>query len=194
MAIFAELLPLDAVANNAALLYIQNAGDEPAQLAETEKVLKSAIEKNPAQAQQLRFLLAKEVYQTRMKDLDKARAVFKEIVAEPTLTDGSLQNPLSFLLGTPASEEEFKATVASYLKIRKKHYHSKEFRNFLKQWIATASAKKETEAHAEYAKAQLEAADSKDAVLQDWLASESTNPQEASPRGPNCSRRNHLAG
>ena len=75
LAAYKALLPLDPAALEAARRVVQLNGDEPAKVAETERLLLDAIQKCPRRADYVTYVLATEVYDPRMKDRAKARQV-----------------------------------------------------------------------------------------------------------------------
>lgn len=177
-AILAELLPVDAVTGSSASLYVQNIGTEPAQLAECERVLKDAITKNAAQSQNLRYVLATELYRDRIKDTAKFHGTYREILANAPTTEGLYQTALNHLLNSAASDDEFKDAVTTYLATRKQNFHRPNVRNFLKAWITANEAKKDLQPRLAFATTELAKAD-KDPELALWLATENTNPKDA---------------
>jgi TolA-binding protein len=178
LAIMAEVMPFDASTNSSAVHYVQQNGTEPAQLAQSEQVLRDALGKNAKDAALLRWILGSELYRDRIKDLAKARQMFSEVLSQSPTNDGNTQQPLYWLLYNPSSEDDFHSVVAQYLKQRATLYEWSAFRNFLAGWINEASQNKDHQAHAAWAKTQLGAAD-QDPALKDWLAVDSADPAQA---------------
>lgn len=185
LALFAELLPLDAVSNNLASKYVQQNGPEPEKFAQSEQVLRDAIATNPKQAAYLRYVLALEVYRDRIKDLNKARQTIRELAFESPSNDGYSVGSFQWLLYNEASEAEFQADVNRLLQVRKDFIPWAQYRNILLGWHQEAARNKdnkELKARAAWVKAQLEQAD-KDPLVQAWLPTESGNAnQQAAAR------------
>ncbi len=82
LAAYKALLPLDPAALEAARRVVALNGDEPAKVAETERLLLDAIQKCPRRADYVTYVLATEVYDPRMKDRAKARQADPRPAAE----------------------------------------------------------------------------------------------------------------
>ncbi|HUY34416.1 MAG TPA: tetratricopeptide repeat protein [Pirellulales bacterium] len=174
LAIIAELLPVEAVANDMTGVFIRSNGNEPAKLAETERVLLAALAKNPAQATYLRYHLALTLYRDLMKDVNKARQVARELVTLSPSPDGYTAGPMSWLLYNEPNEREFQADARRLLKVRADNVQWTAHRAFLPGWCKEASANPEHKARAAWAQAQVDAQD-QDPLFKDWLAGESSD-------------------
>ena len=174
LAILKELLPFDAVSNASASVFVRENGVEPAQLAETERVLLDALNKNTAHAVNLRWSLGFELYRDRVKDLAKTRPVIRDLISKSPTNDSLTQQSIHWLLYNPASDAEFQADVAMILKVRKEKVQWPAHRGYLAEWIRAVKGNKELKERAAFAQAKLQEADN-DPFIKDWLATETDN-------------------
>ena len=174
--IYVQLLPLSARSHSAASAYLRTRGNEPADHVASEKVLVDAIGRNPNLGDKayLRSVLAFEVYRDRMKQVDKTRAVLRQLVSSSPSNDSYTTNAVSWLLANATSDVEFNAEVARYLTARKRVPHMSSVRGVLAGWIESARRNKDTKNRAASAKALLKTADT-DPLLVAWKAGESNN-------------------
>jgi TolA-binding protein len=170
--ILTEVLPFDARSHNAVGFYTQLIPVEPNRAGQAEKVLLDAISKSkPYNAIPLRYHLALDIYRDRLKDMAKAKALAREIIAKFPSNEGYSSNLLTWLLDSAAGDDEFRQDVTSYLASRKDHPYWESYRNMLPAWIQANAAKKEVGKRLDIARTALAAAD-KDPVFADWLALE----------------------
>jgi len=173
-----ELLTEDAATNNTAVSFVQTFAVDPAKYAETEKLLRDAIEKNPAQAGVLRYALAFTLYRDRMKDVEKARQTIRELLAKSPFNASPQNDAISWLLYNPESDAAFENDVKTILKIREQNPHWSSFRNYLGTWAAQARNNKDLKARAQSVRDRIDQAD-KSPELQLWVDSESGTAREA---------------
>jgi hypothetical protein len=138
-ALIRTLLAFDAVSHGQAGLFVSLNGVEPAQLADTEKVLIDAIAKNTAQAAILRYTLAFSVYRDQMKDEAKARAVLRDLISKSPEDGTYSQQALSYLLSGAPNDAEFNADVALFIKSANDNLALGAFRTRLNEWAAAAA-------------------------------------------------------
>jgi len=143
--LIAALLPHDATHHNQASTFVAQNGAEPAQLAESEKVLKNAVAKNSRDAEYLRYVLAFDLYRDRMKDTGKMRATLRNLLRENASNSRYSQNAVHWLLNTAPSDAEFNSDVDLLLKLRVENLHLTSFAGRLAEWVNSAKerAKKE---------------------------------------------------
>ncbi|MBL8826337.1 MAG: tetratricopeptide repeat protein [Planctomycetaceae bacterium] len=171
LALMRELLVEDAVSNGIGSAFVRENGTEPANLADTEKTLLDAIGKNRAQAGYLRYTLALEVYRDRLKNLDRARAVGRELLAQSPTNDGYTSQVISWLLFNPEDENAFKADVARVIAAREANGNFATVRNSLTEWLKQAKGNKELKDRVTYARAELDKAE-QSPLVQTWIATE----------------------
>lgn len=153
--IFAEVLPFDATA---ATLYLQQFPAEPAAgVAQAEQVLLAANAKTPApmSAWYLKWVLGFELYRDRLKDLPKAKAMIRQLLATMPPNDGNSQQAQYWLLYNATSDAEFNSDLDLVLKSRLDFHPLTNHRSYLQGWITEALNNKDHKAHAEVAKAKL---------------------------------------
>lgn len=167
-----ELLLESGPAGSVAVTYITENASDPAKYAETEQVLKQAIEKNPKQAGGLRGALALYLYRDRIKDLDKARAMVRELLANSATIDASSTDPIFWLLYNPESEAAFQKDVQAYLKAREQRAESNSFRSLLSGWINQARNNKALKDRIVVAREALTKAD-ESPIIQAFAATDS---------------------
>jgi TolA-binding protein/SOS-response transcriptional repressor LexA len=165
------LLESGPVYSVATTFVVENAAD-PAKHAETEQVLKQAIEKNPKQAGALRAALALHLYRDRMKDLDKARATVRELIAQSPTNDGASNDPVYWLLYNPEDDAAFKKDVQAYLKSREQHAELGTYRGLLTSWINQARNNKTLKERIQLVRDALDKAD-ESPIVQAFAAAES---------------------
>jgi len=174
--LLAELLPYEAVSN--ASYFVSQNGNEPEKVAESERVLREAIAKNPAHAYYLRFVLAFEVYRDRMKDEAKTRQTLRELVSESPSNDGHTSQAIYWLLYNAPSDAEFQADLNRVLKARRQWAHWTGHRNYLHNWIQEARRNKDHRERADIARKALDA-QNEDPWIRAWIASEDNNRGDA---------------
>lgn len=158
-AMFRTLLPAAPLAQSVASYFVQLNGNEPEQLADTEKALREAIAKNPKDVWFLRYQLGFSLYRDRMKDNAKAKQVLREMLEQSPTNDGNIWNVISWLLSNAESEDEFRADVARTIKVRREYIHWTNLRQYLGNWAKNAKRDKDLGDRAGYVEAELENAD-----------------------------------
>lgn len=169
-----ELLPFDAVNHSVASAFVREFATEPAKYAECEQILRDAISRNPRDAYYLRYVLAFDLLQSRVKDEAKSRQVLRELVTQSPSNDGHFHGAMNQLLYTATSDEEFQADFAAILKTRRSWAHWANLRAYPGQWVNEARQNAMHKARAAIAKKMLEAADA-DPYLKDWIVVEQGN-------------------
>jgi TolA-binding protein len=168
LAIIREQLPFDAASNSLASLLISNTPNEPPQNAQLEQVLLDAVNRNPADGSYLRYLLTFDLYRDRMKDLNKAKAMARDLLAKSPSDSSYMTGAMSFLLYNAANDAEFTADLDRVLLARRQYFHWANPRNYLAAWINEAKNVKEHAQRAALAATKLKAAD--DQFILDWVA------------------------
>lgn len=176
-AILAELMPFDA--GNAAL-YVQQIGVEPPQFAAAEQTLLAALPKHTAQAWYLRWVLGFELYRDRVKDLNKARQMIRDLISLSPTNDGNTQQAINWLLYNEPNDGEFQADVQRILKARNDFIQWPAHRDFLANWIKEARPNKDHKDHAAWVKTKFDESTAQ-SFFQDWLAAENGNLKVAQP-------------
>ncbi len=173
-ALLAELLPEDAATNSNAQVYLNNAGSEPAQLAQAEQVLLAALERNPRHAAYLRYVLAFSLYRDRLKDAARCRQVLRELVSRSPSNDGLTYEATSWLLYNAADDGEFQAELARAVQARGERPHWAYHRNILPNWAKEAAGNPMFQARAAAVQAAL-ANDPQAEAYATWQAAESSD-------------------
>ncbi len=119
LAAYKALLPLDPAALEAARRVVRLNGDEPPQLAETERLLLDAIQQCPRRADYVTYVLATEVYDQRMKDRPKARQLVRQRLLSAKSDDPYAALSAHWLLQTATDEAEFRADVDRLAELRR---------------------------------------------------------------------------
>lgn len=177
-ALLKELLVEDAVSNNAALNYVQTAAVDPAKYAEVEKELRAAVAKNPAQAGALRYALAFGLYRDRVKDLDKARATVRELLAESPFNGNQQSDAIYWLLNNPEDEQAFQNDVKLVLRVRGQRPELSSLRSAPANWLQQIRTNKQLKERMQWTKEQLAAADDSP-TLRLWTAADDPNNKKA---------------
>jgi len=141
-ALFASLLPLDAISNANAQHYVQNSGKEPAQLTATENIMLDAIRKNPKDGAYLRYCLAHYLYNTAMKNPEKTRQMYRELVTKSPSDNGYSSGAINWLLSNAVDDAQFKAEAVRIVQARRQFIHMSAFRTYVKTWQQSASKAK----------------------------------------------------
>ena len=156
---FRTLLPAAPQAQSVASYFVQLNGNEPPQLADTDKALREAIAKNPKNVWYLRYQLGFSVYRDRMKDNAKAKQVLRELLEKSPTNDGNIWNVISWLLSNAENEAEFRADVARIIKVRREYIHWTNLRQYLGNWAKNSKRNKDLRERADYVRAELDKAD-----------------------------------
>ena len=174
----AALLPMDAQANNNAQIFVQQNGPEPEKLKQSEDVLKKALAANPKQASYLRYVLAFDLYRDRLKDIPKAKAMSRELIAQSPSNDGYTSSPMDWLLYNAADDNEFKADLALIIKARRENIHMANLRDVLANWQKAAKQNKDLKERAALVKTEIQKAN-EDPVVKLWLEQLPLQPPQA---------------
>ena len=133
-----NVLSLDAITNNAAQLFVEQNGSEPAQLADSERVLREALKKNNRHAAYIRYTLAFPLYRDRLKDIEKTRAILRELIERSPTADGYSKTAITWLLDSAKDDNEFNAEVSRILKSRREHPELPALTRYLSDWRQSA--------------------------------------------------------
>jgi len=133
-----KVLSVDAVTNNAAQVFVEKNGIEPARMTETEAVLRDAIRKNPQHAAYLRYTLAFGLYRDRIKDLEKTRSTLRELLERSPSNDNYCRTAINWLLDNARDDNEFNAELARILKTRREHPELFSLTTFFNDWRQAA--------------------------------------------------------
>jgi len=133
-----NVLAIDAMTNNAAQLFIQTNGSEPGQLADSERVLRDAINKNAKHAAYLRYTLAFPLFRDRIKDIEKTRRVLQELVDRSPSDDGYCRTAVVWLLDNAQDLNQFKSEVNRVIQAQKRHPELPGLTRFMTDWRQTA--------------------------------------------------------
>ena len=133
-----NVLALDALTNNAAQLFVETNGSEPAQLADSELVLRAALNKNPRHSAYIRYTLAFPLYRDRVKDIEKTRSVLRELIERSPTADGYSKTAINWLLDNAKDDNEFNSDLNRILKVRKAHPEIPALTRYLNEWRQSA--------------------------------------------------------
>ena len=137
-ALLRNVLGLDALTNNAAQVFVETNGSEPAQLADSERVLRDAINKNSRHAAYLRYTIAFALYRDRIKDIEKTRSTLRELIERSPSSDGYCRTAITWLLDNAKDTKEFNADLTRILKVRQDHPELPAITGFLNDWRQSA--------------------------------------------------------
>ncbi|MGZ0164493.1 MAG: tetratricopeptide repeat protein, partial [Planctomycetales bacterium] len=167
--LFRTLLAVSPATHSVSSYFVQLNGSEPAQLKDSETALKAAIvaceKNNPKQVWRLRYDLGYSLYRDRMKDIPKAKAVLREMLAKSPTNDGHTTNVISWLFTTAETDNEFHADVDRALKARRAYPHWATLRNYPAGWVKSYKKHKTLADRAQYLSTKLGPADA-DPVMQ----------------------------
>lgn len=155
-----KVLAFDAVTNDSAQVFVQQNGNEPDRMLESEKVLREAIAKNDRQADYLRYVLAFSLYRDRMKNEVKTREVLRELIEKSPSNEGYSRAAIDWLLNSARDDKEFNAELARIMKARRDHPELATFASFLHDWQQAARRDKNRSERAVIVKQALDEADS----------------------------------
>lgn len=133
-----NMLADDAITSNAAQLFVETNGTEAAQLADTERVLRDALNRNAAHATYLRYILAFPLYRDRLKDTAKTRNILHELLERSPSANGYTKAAINWLLDNAADENEFNAELNRIIASQKKHPHIPAITGYLTEWRQNA--------------------------------------------------------
>jgi tetratricopeptide (TPR) repeat protein len=119
LAAYKAMLSLDPAVHDAARRVVHLNGDEPANLAETERLLLEAIQKCPQRADYVTYVLATEVYDQRMRNRAKARQIVRDRLVSAKGDDPHAAAAAHWLLQTTDDEAEFRADVDRFAAMRR---------------------------------------------------------------------------
>ena len=137
-ALLRNVMTLDALTNNAAQLFVEMNGSEPAQLADSERVLRDALKKNPRYSAYIRYTLAFPLYRDRVKDIEKTRGVLRELIEGSPTADGYSKTAITWLLDNAKDENEFNGDLNRILKARREHPEIPALTRYLSEWRQSA--------------------------------------------------------
>ena len=160
-----DILVHDAKTNNAAQLFVETNGNEPKQLADTERVLRDALNKNSRHAAYIRYTLAFPLYRDRLKDPEKTRGILRELIERSPTSDGYSKAAISWLLDNAKDENEFRGDLNRILLARKNHPEIPAFTKHLTDWRQSAKRDLKRRGRAKLVDSALEEAD-RDPVTQ----------------------------
>jgi TolA-binding protein len=183
--LFRGLLGEAPATHNVSSYFVQLNGTEPAQLKNTEAAMKKGIvdcQKNdPKQVWRLYYDLGFTLYRDRMKDIPKAKAVLREMLAKSPTNDGHTHNVISWLFTVAETDAEFHADVDRVLKVRRSNPSWSSLRSYPASWIKSYKKHKTLGVRASYLATKLAQAD-KDPVIQ-LFASIKRGPYDAREAG-----------
>ena len=159
-----NVLQHDATTNNAAQLFVQTNGSEPQQIADTERVLRDALNKNSRHAAYIRYTLAFSLYRDRLKDTEKTRGMLRELIKRSPTADGYCKTAISWLLDNAKDENEFKGDLARILQARKEHPEIPALTRYLNDWRQSARRNPKNKSQAKLVESELANADSDDVI------------------------------
>ena len=157
--LFRSLLPDAPYVQSCATHFLQLNGTEPAQLADSERTLRAAINKHPKDVWYLKYQLAFGLYRDRMKDNARAKQVLREMIEQSPTNDGHMWNAISWLLDNSEDDQEFHRDVARILKTRRDYIHWKNLRTYPGNWVKNAKRNKELRDRVAYLQSEIEKAD-----------------------------------
>ena len=137
-----KVLDFDARSRDNARVLVERNGNEPERLAESEKTLLAAIEKNEKDATYLRYTLAFNLYRDRMKDESKTRDTLRDLVSQSPSNDGYSRAAIDWLLNSAPDMDAFRDEVNRIIKSRDAHPELPTFARYLNDW--RQSAKRDT--------------------------------------------------
>ncbi len=155
-----NVLVHDATTNNAAQLFVEANGSDQKELADTERVLRDALNKNTRDAAYLRYTLAFPLYRDRLKDPEKTRAMLRELVERSPTADGYSKTAISWLLDNAKDENEFKSDLNRIIKARQTHPELPELTRYLSDWRQSAKRDPKRKLRTKLVATALEKADS----------------------------------
>ena len=155
-----SVLAYDAATNNAAQLFVETNGTEPSQLADTERVLRDALNKNTRHAAYLRYTLAFPLYRDRLKNPEKTRGILRELIERSPTGDGYTKTAISWLLDNAPDENGFNAELTRILTAQKQHPEIPAITRYLSEWRQAARRDSKRKTQATLAQATLAKVDS----------------------------------
>ena len=158
-ALLRNVLNIDALTNNAAQVFVETNGSEPAQLADSERVLRDAVNKNSRHAAYLRYTLAFALYRDRIKDIEKTRSTLRELIERSPSSDGYCRTAVTWLLDNAKDANEFNADLSRILRARKDHPELPALTGFLNDWRQSARRDSKRKDRAKLLEAAMDKAD-----------------------------------
>jgi len=178
MALYKQLMLNDAVVGDSARQFVSLNGKEPAQIAESERVLREAIQKNPKSADYLTYILATDVYDSKMKDRAKARQLMRDRLFSAK-SDVSYANEMArWLLMTATNEQEFRADVDRMAQLRRENLDRPGCRDWLVAYLESIRQHPTKRDEARYIRDHLKRI-ADDPVLGLWLQQRSMGGPES---------------
>ena len=168
VALLKTVLAEDPITNSNAQVFVRENGSEPPQLADTEQHLLQAIAQNKPGTHYLRYALAFDLYRDRLKDIPKAKAVLRDLIAKSPSNDRYTTGAIDWLLYNCADDHEFRADLTLILAARRQNAHLEALRDSVKNWSAAARQNKDYVARANIAAEQLKPTNA-DPVMTAWI-------------------------
>ena len=159
LALFRELVYVDATYGGNASQFVSHNGSEPAKVADSERVLRDAISKNPKDAAYLRYTLAFSIYRDRLKDEAKTRNALRELVTLSADNSSYTTNAISWLFSNAPDDGVFAQEVDRVLKSRRASLHYDRLRNYPAEWGKSYRKHKDLKKRAQLLGQKLQAAD-----------------------------------
>lgn len=163
-----EMLLLDAPYGSNGEQFISLNGNEPPQVAESERILKDAINKNPKDAAYLRYVLAYYIYRDRLKDESKTRATLRDLVTKSPDNSGYTTSAISWLFSTAPDDKAFLQEVDRVVQSRRQHLHLDRLRKYPWDWVSSYRKHKDLRGKARLLEQKLKVAD-QDPVMKLYL-------------------------
>ncbi|HTN75330.1 MAG TPA: hypothetical protein VL096_08790, partial [Pirellulaceae bacterium] len=176
--LLAELIRVDASTNSNAQAYQQQMGNEPAQVAECERVLREALGQNKRDPHVLRYVLAFNVYRDALKDVERAKQMARELLTQSPSDDGYTSQAIDWLLYTVPDDANFENEVRQLIAARNRFIHLGAYRQMLPAWSKQARGNKDHKHKGEVVQAELVKADA-DPFVQLWLKQTDINHPSA---------------
>ena len=151
-----EVLPHDAYSHGNASAFVRENGSEPAQVADSERVLRSALQQNKKDAWYLRYVLAFDIYRDRMKNEAKTMQMLREMLSQSPGNNSHSWNAISWLLSQEKDENRFRQDVAMLIKSQRTFYHHSNYRTYLPRWAKDARRRKEHKDRGNYVASELQ--------------------------------------
>ena len=154
-----NVLQHDAKTDNAAQLFVETNGNEAPQLAETERVLRDAVNRNKRHAAYIRYILAFSLYRDRVKDAEKTRGMLRELIEKSPTSDGYSKTAIGWLLDNARDENEFRGDLNRILLARRNHPEIPALTKHLTDWRQSAKRDPKRRERAKLVDRSLEEAD-----------------------------------
>ena len=106
-------------------------------LAQAEQFLAQTLGQKPADDWYIRYVMAMELYSTRLKQPPRARQLLHELLNNPALSPEAQNEQwyaINYLLGDNANDGEFRASADLLVESRRRSIHSQYYRDLLPRW------------------------------------------------------------